>query len=626
MTNARRVLILFALLAIGACSPAHREPEVMRARAEAIQVAAAGDRHAINTVILSRSGPVAGQNRYYFGGVDAARISLDFVVRDRSRMFVAAECDGRARFFAPDAIDDTVTWNAAGSTVRFELAPAERHLSRIELGTEATRCTLTVTPGGHRPYTLDLHREELALPRIAAIDRPQPACTAAQGADPLVRAFMASGEMATSCPVATGTTRMLSVGLDGLNAKIEALTGRRVSEARLLDGDPQMPLDWSNAPQLDLIYLNYLNLNADFSGALMARMLEWHAARGTIVRILVSEVMLTETDRALFEGLAARYATVQLQNYRFPAEATEGGGLDAQLGRLHRVTHVKLFATIARDPGRSTAMIGGRNLHDGYFFETPRDLSAFPDLHQYDPDQTKLTGGFAAYEDFEIEFRSDPAVRSIVGHMAALWHRDHDRQVPRPAQGTRSIGTVGEGQMRHFISVPFADAEAQEAYFIGLIDAAERSIHIAIPYLNMPENIDAALNRARDRGVSVQVVTTVRVREATDFVVTGLNRQFANDFGEWVAFYDYDPVPRLLHSKLFVFDGRLSVVTSSNLNMRSFVHDLENGVVILDRAVAARIDAVIQGYVRDARRVLPGQEVPRLVQWLRRIGTVTRAF
>lgn len=583
-----------------------------------------GARHAISTLVLSREGPTDGQGRFFFGALDADRVSIDLVVRDRARTWLRAVCDGPARRGSADAMDEVSGWVPAGRTVTIELDPQERFRTRLDLDPGVSRCDVTVSAGGPAPYSLTLEREDLALPRIARLDQPPPACPQGTASDPLTRAFLDSGDLAATCPVALGATRMLPDGLDSLAAKVEALTGRAPSREALLAGDADMPLDFSAAPQLDLVYVNYLNLNADFSGYLVARMLAWHAARGTIVRILVSDIMQTETDRRLFEGLAARYPTVQIQSYRFPAEAADG--IEGQLGRLHRVSHVKLFATVAREPGRSTAMVGGRNLHEGYFYEEPRDLSAWPFLHQYDPAQTKLTGGFTAYEDFEIEFRSDAAVRAITGHMAALWHRDHDSQVLRPQRPADSPERVHNPMMRHFLSVPFVDGEAQVDYFVALMDAAQQSIHIAIPYLNMPEPLEAALRRARERGVAVTVVTTVRVREATDFMVTGLNRQFANDFGDWVNFYDYDPYPRLLHAKLFVIDGRLAIVTSTNLNMRSFVHDLENGVVVLDRDVAAQVDAVIQSFVAQANRVPPGQEVPRLVQWLRRIGTITRAF
>lgn len=605
-------LALVALLA--GCGPGPDEA----ARHPPAQVAE-DEVHRVGTLVLTDEGPAAGQTLATFAG--ASRVSVQFLARGAGAYQVAALCDGPARARAPD--EGLTGWQSAGQPVVVPVGHRQRGLSALELHPDVTGCDLTITPGGRPAWSLRLEREDIARPRLAALDAPLPACEQPAGGDALERAFLAMQGLSATCPVPAGPVTTLADGLDALNARVEALTGRPVTRAALLAGDPAMPLDFSAAPTLDLIYLTYLNLNADFAGALTARMLEWHAARGTTVRILVSDVMLTETDRALFEGLAARYPSVQIQPYRMPSTAARG--LDGHLGQFHRVTHVKMFATLAREPGRSVAIVGGRNIHEGYFFAEPRDLSAHPALHQYDPAQTRLTGGFTAYQDYEIALHSDTAVRQVVGHMAALWHRDHDTQALRPPSGAAE-GLAREGMVRHFLSVPYADGQAQDAYFVGLIDAARRSIRISSPYLNLTPDLDAALRRARERGVRVDVVTTVRVREITDFFVTGLNRQFANDHGDWVRFFDYDPVPRLLHAKLIVIDSRLAVVTSTNLNRRSFVHDLENGLVFLDRGIAAQVDATIQRWIDDGRAVPPGQPVPRLVQLMMRWGAFRRGF
>ena len=519
----------------------------------------------------------------------------------------------------------TPAWVPAGTGVVLRLGPAERTGPVFDLHPETEACTLAVQPAGGAPYALPLMREDRAVPALARIDTPGPACTLDPGGDALARVFAGHDAPALSmgCPVPLGAYRLLPDGIDAMAARIEALTGRLPDRATLMRGDPQMALDWSQAPVLDLIYVTTLNLNADFAGYLTARMLAWHAARGTVVRILASDVMLTDTDRALVEGLAARYPSVQVQAYQFPASAARG--VEGQLGRFHRVNHVKLFAAIAREPGRSRAITGGRNIHEGYYFDEPRDLSALPFLHQYDVTQTRLTGGFTAYDDNEIVLSDDAAVRAVVGHMAALWHRDTDTQRPRPLLGERRAPVV-EGTMRPFVSVPAADGQALESLFVAMIDAAQQRIRIASPYLTLTPALDAALGRARARGVAVDIVLTVRVREALDFAVTGYNRRFINRFGDWARVFDHDLFPALLHAKFYVIDDRLVVITSTNLNARSFVHDTENGIIALDAGLARAVDAQIASYIAAGERVLPGQPVPGILRWFERLPMIERAF
>lgn len=593
-------------------------------------------RHAVSHLFLGSDGPDPGlapeAREVLFAARDAGRVSVRLVSTDRNgRLSLNAVCDGRARFVTDgsgEIIRPAVPWTAAGQAARTDLPAVQRLRQSLELGPETTRCTLRVQPGGRPSHELVLRREDLARPVLDALDRPPAPCSAQhlRSQDRLATAFHAPRMLAMTCAQPAGRTVMLPDGGAGLNAKIEALTGTAIAPEILARGDPDMALDWSRAPRLDLIYVSYLNLNADFSGYLMARMLAFHAARGTVVRILVPDLMMTATERQLFEGLAVRFPSVQLQPYSVPPGV--GQGFEDHAGRFHRMSHVKLFATIAAEPGRSVAMVGGRNLHDGYFFPEPLDLTDWPHLHQYDPTAMRFAGGFASYVDFEIAVYGDAAVRDIVRQMGSYWHRDHDSQrlwtpQERPAPAvSRNDGP----RMRSFLSVPYADGFVQEALFVDLFDAAEHRIDIASPYLNLTPALDAALRRATARGVAVRVVTTVRVREASDLFVTTLNRRFANEHADRLRFYDFDPYPRMLHSKLMVFDNRLAVVTSTNLNQRSFWHDTENGLLFLDPAQARRINGVIDGYVAQARRVTPDQPVNRFVLWLFRWQPLLRAF
>lgn len=614
-------LFLGALLAVSGCAAVQggRAPE----QVPLVEPPTRG-RHAVTYLVLTEQGPAEGQRQGYFDAQGAGRVSLGFLAHGPMHYTLRATCDGRARVRDEDGPVATRAWVPAGVTLALRIEPGERRRTWLDIDPATGSCDLQVTPGGRPGWVLHLQREDRALPRIAALDQPVESCTGG-GVGPLQRAMMESGALSVTCPMPAGPTLFLADGLDALNARIEALTGRRVSRAALEAGDPDMPLDFSNAPQLDLIYVNYLNMNADFAGFLTARMLAWHAARGTIVRMLVSDVMLTAPDRALFEGLAATYPTVQIQPYRMPAETAVG--VEGQIARLHRVTHVKLFATVAREPGRSVAMVGGRNIHEGYFFAEPRDLSDHPLLQQYDPTDLRISGGFSAYDDFDLAFTGDAQVRRIVRQMGSLWHRDHDTQTMLPPAGPGpAVGALPEGSMRSFVSVPFTDGAALDLWYARMIDAAEHRIRIASPYLNLTPGIEAAFERARARGVEVDVVATVRVREATDFMVTGFNRRFANRYAGWLRFYDYDPEPLLMHTKLVVIDDHLVIAGSVNLNQRSFWHDMENGVVVLDRRLAAAADRLIQSYIDRGEPAPPGQELSRWMRFLAGFGFIERGF
>lgn len=571
---------------------------------------------------VSSSVPVAG------GAGEVAQVALVSVAG--RRMGVQALCEGPARLrelpeptrrMAQPRPDPA--WAPAGTSLGTGLSPGSRGRVWLDMAPGTEACRLTVRAGSGPGYTLELTREERFNPALAALDAGAPRCAPAAGTDPLSAAFHAGRPLSQTCPMPPGPIRLLPDAIEGFDAKVEALTGGRLGAQALESGDPWLPLDFSQAPELDLIVVSYLNFNADFTGFLMARMLAFHAARGTVVRIFVADPLWSAAERGLFERLAARHPTIQLLPFRYAPR--RGDGLEAHLGRIHRVQHVKLFATLARVPGRSRALIGGRNHADGYVFPAPFDLSAWPLLRDYRLGRGILAGGFHSYSDLEAEFRGESQVRALVAQWAGLW-RDETGHGPATPAARGAAAAIEGPLMRGFLSVPWEDGQAQVALFADLINAAQTRIDIVSPYLNPPEAVARALDAAIARGVVVRVLTTERVREPADTFITGLNRQFADRYAGRLAYLDHDPYPLLLHTKAMVIDGRLTLIGSTNLNMRSFVHDLENGVMLLDEGFAARITDLIEGYAADASPIAPGGEVALAVRLLLRWPMVRRLF
>lgn len=559
--------------------------------------------------------PPRGPAVVRFPGVGADRTVLDLVsVADRV-LAVEGRCDGPVGLWQRG---QSLPRAAADRRFRLELAPAGPDGTRLVLGPEVQRCTLEVGPDGLSDrHTLTLEREEAADARLAALDARLDVCAAPPpaGLDPLERAFFADRWLSRTCPAPVGPVRLLPDAVEAFNAKVEALTGRPLDPMALARGDPEMALDFSDAPELELILLSYLQLRADFSGRLILRMVAHHAARGTPVRILVSDNLITAPDRRMLLRLAAAYPAVQVQSYTW--RPPEGVGPATLPERLNRGNHTKAFAVVAADPGRSRFLTGGRNLHDGFLFDTPRDLSAHPDLHDYASPRRAPLAYFAAYDDLEIELAGDDAVRAVAAHMATLWHRDAPSSVVRPFSVSAEVAGAPRTGTVHFLSVPQADGQALERWVVELIDAAEGRIDIASPYLNLTTPLAEALKRAADRGVRLRLV--VPELPPTD-PLAGLKRGFfeasLRRLGPRPEVWEVARPDRLLHAKVMIFDGRLGIVTSANMNARSFLIDTENGIAALDADLAARLGRLFDGWVAEAapvRRVDPPSGLVRLL-------------
>src|SRR5690606_14957738 len=162
----------------------------------------------------------------------------------------------------------------------------------------------------------------------------------------------------------------------------------------------------------------------------MERLLRHHAARGTKVRIMVTKVLERDKDRALLEQLAADYPNVQLQLFSWnPAGGAPAG---EQASRFYKTHHVKMLATLGPNPAHSRAIIGGRNIHDGFLFHEPVDLTRYPNLHQYGRTDGLSLNYYSNWHDFELSVSRPETVRILAAHLATLWHRDADTDLSRP--------------------------------------------------------------------------------------------------------------------------------------------------------------------------------------------------
>ena len=531
--------------------------------------------------------------RFAFSGIQAHKTTLYLRSITKAPLNAAIACDG-------GAILRTANGSTAlepGKPARFPLAPQERDVSRVIIPDSTGRCVLDIRgAAGGAARRIEIEREEAVSPSLAGLDQSYEVCAVPDTArlTALEKTFFGESWLSKGCTEPLRHARLFPDSRDGFNAKIEALTGATLSDADFEAGNPKLALDYSNAPRLDLIIASYLDIKADFSGYIFVNALRHHAASGTPVRILTSDVLELPKDRLLIEKLAADFPNVQLQEFAWkPARASSLGDW---VNSLHRTNHVKMLATLARDKSRSRLILGGRNIHDGFLVDEALDLSAHPELQNYSKPSGLTMNYFASYRDLDMEIADDRAIRKLVAQLSTLWHRDPETNVARPYSMSVTARAARTG-MRHFISVPYSDDKALESWYVGIIDAATESIEIASPYLNPTPAIVDALLRARARGVKVVILARVNLDgDIGGQILTNLNKLFVEKYAGVFEIHEYRPPKSLLHAKILMVDRQLSIVSSVNLNNRSFRHDTENGIVILDKAFYEKLSSIFEFY------------------------------
>lgn len=583
-----------------------------------------GWRVARSTLYLAPPDAQSGTAPFAFSGLQATQSEIAIVsVGDRPYRLLLT-CDG------PMTVDGTtgLATHGAGQTISIANDDPGANGAHVVLrpGDRLNACTALASIGG-TSRSFGIVRAEKAHPELAALDNRFDVCPLpdATRLTPLQRAFYSGRWLSETCPFAPGGIDILANEEDGFNAKVRALLGRDLPPGFLAAGNPDAPLDFSRAPKLSLIYASYLDIKADFSGRVISRLLRHHARRGTVVRVIASDVLTREKDLAQLERLAAENLNIEFRRFRW--QPPSGARPSEALSRFYKVHHIKMLATLSPEPGRSTVILGGRNIHDGFLFPDPVDLSAFPELQHYSRKRGLTLNYYSNWRDIDIAFHSDAVVRTLAAHMSTMWNDDARTSMLRPFSVPARGGKAPAGPVaRHFISVPYADDRALETYYVQVIDAARSSIEIMNPYLNLTPAIEAALRRALDRGVPVTVIGRVHMEgDLGGAVLTALNGEFVNTHADRIAIYDYKDPKFLLHGKLLMVDGALTVISSVNLNNRSFIHDSENGVAVMDPGFYQRMKVVFEDYRRASVR-LDGAKVSAFWKLLLKIRTLREAM
>jgi cardiolipin synthase len=181
---------------------------------------------------------------------------------------------------------------------------------------------------------------------------------------------------------------------------------------------------------------------------------------------------------------------------------------------------------------------------------------------------------------------------------------DKDYFPPLPAAGDKVL--------RVLRSQPGSNHEIFKAYFVA-IQGATKSIHITSAYFIPDAQILQALLEAARRGVDVKLILPNR----TDNWLTSHagHSLYVQMLEAKIRIYELNTA--ILHAKTAVIDSTWSTVGSTNLDMRSFLHNKEVNVVVLGDAFGLEMEGAFRDDLQDSKEIV-------LEQWQKR--PVTQRF
>ncbi|MFT5221587.1 MAG: cardiolipin synthase [Gammaproteobacteria bacterium] len=166
----------------------------------------------------------------------------------------------------------------------------------------------------------------------------------------------------------------------------------------------------------------------------------------------------------------------------------------------------------------------------------------------------------------------DTGLRTTAADLIADLLSDFDRVWKRKRAPVRS-------RTRQFLSNhSIRDRFHRNRRLVGFLLTAKHRIWITNAYFNPSRNLLNGLKFAAKRGVDVRVLVPSR---SDVFLFPAISRTYYLDLiGAGIRVYEYQN--RLLHSKTILFDDQV-LIGSTNLNYRSFFHDLELDALLSSR-------------------------------------------
>lgn len=296
---------------------------------------------------------------------------------------------------------------------------------------------------------------------------------------------------------------------------------------------------------------------SDRIGWMIADLLAQKARRGVEVNVIYDAVGCIGTSPRLFDSLRA--AGVELIEYHPLAPWR-------RYWNLYLRDHRKLLVVDGR-----IAFVGGMNIGLEYAGK-------------------KFKGG--QWRDTHLRIEG-PAVRELQFFFIENWYRnggaiiDTGRYFPDTGEPGKTLLMVLCTKSRKKIK------PIQESY-ISAINFAKNSIWITNAYFIPDAKFYRALVRAARRGVDVRVL----LPEKSDLaMVQNASRYLYKRYlKNGIRVFEY--TKSVLHAKTAVIDGIWSTVGSSNIDRRSFTHNLEINAIVLDQKFGEEMERV---FIRDLK-------------------------
>jgi cardiolipin synthase len=306
----------------------------------------------------------------------------------------------------------------------------------------------------------------------------------------------------------------------------------------------------------------------------LSTLLEDAAHRGVRVRVLYDAVGSLGTKKEFTDALAG--AGIQLCVFN-PINP-----LDKRFSSLNQRDHRKVVVVDGE-----IAFAGGMNFSRAY-----RLTSAQVRRRAMDKEEALASG----WRDTHVSIRGTGATE-LERHFRESWQK---AECPGDLPAFRDVARRdGKTLVQVIASTPQDPNNIIYATMLSVVTYAQKSIDITMAYFVPDDALEKALMDAARRGVRVRII----VPSYSDFsgVFYAGRAHYDDLLKAGIELYELENA--FLHSKSIVVDSVWSSIGSTNFDWRSFVHNDEISVCVIDPGFAGSMNVAFERDLGDSKQI-----------------------
>ncbi len=192
-----------------------------------------------------------------------------------------------------------------------------------------------------------------------------------------------------------------------------------------------------------------------------------------------------------------------------------------------------------------------------------------------------------------------PVVNRLQGAFCENWIEETG-EIPAGEKYFPTIPASGSTSAHVAFTSPNGGVSSVQVLYYLAINAARREILIQNPYMLPDDQAIDSLAAAVKRGVDVRIMVPATTSTDSPVVQHASHHQFGTLLKRGIKVYEYQKT--LLHQKVIEVDGVWTCIGSTNFDDRSFQHNDEISLGLIDPSIAAQVHATFEHDMRESRQ------------------------